>query len=172
MLVLLTKRKLRPDGCQTVKPPGILAMPNIFSPPFFFRKVLRQVRNFLRIPRMFARSQTNIPNPLNFILAILLPAVLLSQVTPSHTLFPTPISHLSSVLPVLRHTVCRPCSTELPRRLQVKPWPWPLLALPPLQRPAAWGALIASRIQQGEPARSPPGASPHPLGNYKCLANK
>lgn len=24
MLVLLTKRKLRPDGCQTVKPPGIL----------------------------------------------------------------------------------------------------------------------------------------------------
>lgn len=94
MLVLLTKRKLRPDGCQTVKPPGILAMPNTFSPPFFFREVLRQVRNFLRIPRMFACSQTNIPNPLKFILAILLAAVLLSQVTPSHALFsfPTPIS--------------------------------------------------------------------------------
>ena len=68
MLVLLTKRKLRPDGCQTVKPPGILAMPNIFSPPFFFRKLLRWVQDFFRIPRMFADGQTNAPNPLKFIL--------------------------------------------------------------------------------------------------------
>lgn len=68
MLVLLTKRKLRPDGCQTAKPPGILAMPNIFSPPFFFRKLLRQINDFFRIPRMRSCSRTNIPNPLKFIL--------------------------------------------------------------------------------------------------------
>lgn len=78
MLVLLTKRKLRPDGCQTVKPPGILAMPNIFPPSFLFRKLLRQVQDYLSIPRMFACSQTNSQNPLKFILAIMFPDVLLS----------------------------------------------------------------------------------------------
>lgn len=51
MLVLLTKRKLRPDGFQTVKPPGILAMPNIFSPPFFFFK------NYWDRSRVFWGSQ-------------------------------------------------------------------------------------------------------------------
>lgn len=103
MLVLLTKRKLRPDGCQTVKPPGILAMPNIFSPPFFFRKLLRQVQDFLRIPRMFACSQTNIPNPLKFTLQfspLLFPlagnsiSLSLLSVVPL-----APISHSSSALP-------------------------------------------------------------------------
>lgn len=75
MLVLLTKRKLRPDGCQTVKPPGILAMPNIFSPPFFFQKLLRQIQDFLRVPRILLCSQENIPNPLKFILEILFHSV-------------------------------------------------------------------------------------------------
>lgn len=77
MLVLLTKRKLRPDGCQTVKPPGIFAMPNIFSPPFFFQKLLRHIQDFLRVPRILLCSQKKIPNPLTFILEILFPSVIL-----------------------------------------------------------------------------------------------
>lgn len=155
MLVLLTKRKLRPDGFQTVKPPGILAMPNIFSPPFFFRKLLRQVRDFLRIPRMCACSQTNIPNPLKFILEILFPAVLLCQVTLSHSFFPlshsrlpfpSPIRAQAHSLQTLLHwaaseaageglTLTTGCSTTSAATSTV----W-----------VGRGALIASGIQQGK----------------------
>lgn len=143
MLVLLTKRKLRPDGCQTVKPPGILAMPNIFSPPFFSRKLLRQVQDFMRVPRILAFSQTNIPNPLKFILEILFPAVLLFLWCFHLTLSfhcTTWVSHWSSTLLTLTHVVCRPYSIGEPPRPKVKAWPWPLLAPPsPLQPPTLPG---------------------------------
>lgn len=99
MLVLLTKRKLRPDGFQTVKPPGILAMPNIFSPPFFFQKLLRQIQDFLRVPKFLSCSQKNIPCPLKFILSLPFCSSL-SLAVPSHAFFPW--YHLG--LPLELHT--------------------------------------------------------------------
>lgn len=179
MLVLLTKRKLRPDGCQTVKPPGILAMPNIFSLPFFFQKLLRQIQDFFRVPRILSCSQKNIPNPLKFILKILFPSVLLFHWWFHLTLSfhgTTWVSHWSSTLLTLTHVVCRPCSL---RSLWGWRWRLPLntacsitsVATSPARM--GQGAPIASSIQQGESARRATGASPHLLGcYYYCVANK
>lgn len=165
MLVLLTKRKLRPDGCQTVKPPGILAMPNIFSPPFFFKKLLWQVQDFLRIPRMFARSQTNILLSLSLQFSCLLFFSLSGDsisVSLSIVPLPSPIwaPRFGDLPPLSCGRGCR-CRYDCAHCSTCSITSAATSAAGVGQR-----ALTASKIQQGQPARSLPEASPHPLGYY------